>query len=95
MKNFQKIGSSSKVSQMLDVVHFVDAEHDHLKPLMRKDPSLNPKPVGSIYDVDPSIYFDLYGTELPTKIEDWGTAAERGLEILSEKKEKTEKTSNF
>lgn len=56
---------------MLPLVPVVDEEHQILKQYTKLCSELNPKATGSIYDIDPEIYLDLYGEDLPTKVEKW------------------------
>lgn len=56
---------------MLPIETVVDEEHEMLKPFTKRCAELNPKPTGSIYDVDPEIYLDLYGNDLPVRVDKW------------------------
>jgi len=67
----KKQGQESPEPPMLPLELVVDEEHEVLKPFTKMSTEINPKSTGSIYDVDPEIYFDLYGEELPTKVEKW------------------------
>lgn len=57
---------------VLQYVEHIDEEFEVLNSYTTKNEQLNPKPTGSIYDIDRSIYLDLYGNILPLKIEKWG-----------------------
>uniref|UniRef100_A0A914V5Y6 28S ribosomal protein S34, mitochondrial n=1 Tax=Plectus sambesii TaxID=2011161 RepID=A0A914V5Y6_9BILA len=56
---------------LIDLVPFVDPDFDMLRPVMKQTSTLNPPPTGSVYDIDPNVYLNLYGEELPTKVEAW------------------------
>jgi len=61
----------SQEPPMLPIVPQVDEEHQVVLQFTKQSRELNPKPTGSIYDLDPEIYLDLYGKELPVKVEKW------------------------
>jgi len=61
----------SQEPPMLPIESVMDEEHVMLKPFTKRSPELNPKPTGSVYDVNPEIYWDLYGKDLPVKIDFW------------------------
>lgn len=56
---------------LVELVPFIDPDFEMLKPMMKQTSALDPRPTGSVYDIDPKIYLDLYGEELPTKVEAW------------------------
>lgn len=58
---------------MLPLVHYVDNEHKFLNAFTEFKDELSPNAKGSIYDTNPDIWFDLYGEEIPTKVEGWGS----------------------
>jgi len=67
----QKGKNQSQEPPMLPIEPIVDEEHELFKPLIKKCSEYNPKPNGSIYDIDPEIYLDLYGNDIPVKVEKW------------------------
>lgn len=67
----RKQGNESQEPPMLPLVPVVDEEHQILKQYTKFCSELNPKATGSIYDIDPEIYSDLYGEDLPMKVEKW------------------------
>uniref|UniRef100_A0A915HN85 Uncharacterized protein n=1 Tax=Romanomermis culicivorax TaxID=13658 RepID=A0A915HN85_ROMCU len=63
---------------MIENAQYVDIEHEIFRKCTELCDDLSPKPDGSIYDVDKEIYLDLYGKELPFKVEKW-TDDENGV----------------
>lgn len=47
----------------------IDPEFEMFRDLFKQSDDLNS--TKSIYDIDPNVYFELYGERLPTKIDAW------------------------